>query len=140
LPLPAGVIAICPFTDLTLSGSSVMRNSGNDPAAHRDSLSLLAASYFQGHEPTDPLVSPLFGDPTGLPPLFLAAAAGEVLESDATRFAEKATAAGVDVTYEIVPDSVHVFVLFPFLPEASEALRAVSAWTRRLERVGVFRI
>jgi len=137
LPLPAGVIAICPFTDLTLSGSSVMRNSGNDPAAHRDSLSLLAASYFQGHEPTDPLVSPLFGDPTGLPPLFLAAAAGEVLESDATRFAEKATAAGVDVTYKIVPDSVHVFVLFPFLPEASETLRDVSAWSRRRERLGV---
>jgi salicylate hydroxylase len=136
LPLPAGVIAICPFTDLTLSGSSVMRNSGNDPAAHRDSLSLLAASYFQGHEPTDPLVSPHFGDPTGLPPLFLTAAAGEVLESDATRFAEKAAAAGVDVTYEVVPDSVHVFVLFPFLPEASETLRAVSAWSRGRERVG----
>jgi salicylate hydroxylase len=135
LPLPAGVIAICPFTDLTLSGSSVVRNSGNDPAAHRDSLSLLAASYFQGHEPTDPLVSPLFGDPTGLPPLFLTAAAGEVLESDATRFAEKAAAAGVDVTLEIVPDSVHVYVLFPFLPEASETLRAVSAWSRRRERV-----
>ena len=135
LPLPAGVIAICPFTDLTLSGSSVMRNSGSDPAAHRDSLSLLAASYFQGHEPTDPLVSPLFGDSAGLPPLFLAAAAGEVLESDASRFAEKAAEAGVDVTYEIVPDSVHVFVLFPFLPEASETLRAVSAWSKRRERV-----
>jgi salicylate hydroxylase len=66
----------------------------------------------------------------------LTAAAGEVLESDATRFAEKAAAAGVDVTYEVVPDSVHVFVLFPFLPEASETLRAVSAWSRGRERVG----
>jgi salicylate hydroxylase len=46
LPLPAGVIAICPFTDLTLRGPSVSEYSGDDPASHRDSLTLLAASHF----------------------------------------------------------------------------------------------
>ncbi len=131
LPQPAGVIAICPFTDLTLSGESVSANSGEDPASHRDSLTLLAASYFQGHEPTDPLVSPLFGDLAGLPPLFLAVVTGEVLESDCTRLATKAEAAGVDVTLVTIEDSVHVFTLFPFLPEATSTLAMIGEWSHR---------
>lgn len=130
LPLPGGVFAICPFTDLTLGGPTVKLHSGDDPAAHRDSLTQLAASYFQGHEPTDPMVSPLFGDPAGLPPLYIAVVDGEVLQSDGTRFADKARAAGVDVTLRVVPDSVHVFTLFPFLPEAQDTLEDAARWAR----------
>ncbi|WP_028936314.1 alpha/beta hydrolase fold domain-containing protein [Pseudonocardia spinosispora] len=128
LPSPAGILAVSPFTDLTLGGPSIEANSGNDPAAHRDSLAQLGASYFQGHEPTDPMVSPYFGDLGCLPPLFLAAAEGEVLESDTTRFADKAADAGVEVTLELVDDSVHVFTIFPFLPEAGEVLHKVRQW------------
>ncbi|MGU7779141.1 alpha/beta hydrolase fold domain-containing protein [Burkholderia sp. PU8-34] len=132
LPLPRGVIAICPLTDLTLGGPSVTANSGNDPAANRETLSNLVASYFQGHEPTDPMVSPLFADLADLPPVFLAAVRGEVLESDTTRFAERAQAAGVDVTLKRVDDSVHVFTLFPFLPETAETLEEIGQWSRQL--------
>nr|WP_237717069.1 alpha/beta hydrolase [Cupriavidus basilensis] len=134
LPAPAGVFAVCPFTDLTLSDPTVQARSGDDPAAHRDSLCLLGASYFQGHEPTDPLVSPLYGDLRGLPPLFLAVAQGEVLQSDATRLADKARAGGVDTTLRVVEDSVHVFTLFPFLPEARRTLAEFADWSR--ERIG----
>ena len=77
--LPAAIFAVAPFTDLTLSGPSVRAFNGNDPAANRDLLTFMGASYFQGHEPTDPLVSPLFGDLAGLPPLFVTATQGEVL-------------------------------------------------------------
>ncbi|WP_322047546.1 alpha/beta hydrolase fold domain-containing protein [Paraburkholderia sp. J67] len=132
LPLPAGVIAICPLTDLTLSGPSVIANSGDDPAANRETLSNLVASYFQGHEPTDPMVSPLFADLADLPPVFLAAVEGEVLESDTTRFAERAKAAGADVALKMVADSVHVFTLFPFLPETGETLEDIGQWGRDL--------
>ncbi len=131
-PLPAGIIAICPFADLTLSGASVRRFSGNDPAANRDGLTFLAASYFQGHEPRDPLVSPLFGDFHGLPPLFLTASEGEVLLDDTIRLAERAGAHGVDVTRELVADSVHVFPLFPWLPETATIMAAIGAWSRRI--------
>jgi salicylate hydroxylase len=134
LPLPAGVIAICPLTDLTLRGPSVSKYSGDDPATHRDSLTLLAASYFQGHEPTDPMVSPLFGDLGGLPPLFLSVVEGEVLESDTTRLAAKAKAAGVDVTLAMIEDSVHVFALFPFLPETVQTLELMGAWSRKMNK------
>ena len=130
LPLPAGVIAICPLTDLTLSGPSVKANSGNDPAANRETLSNLVASYFQGHEPTDPMVSPLFADLADLPPVFLSAVRGEVLESDTTRFAERAKAAGADVRLKMVEDSVHVFTLFPFLPETAGTLEEIGQWGR----------
>ena len=84
-PLPAAIFAVAPFADLTLSGPSVRAFNGDDPAANRDLLTFMGASYFQGHEPTDPLVSPLFGDLTGLPPLFVTASQGEVLLSDTTR-------------------------------------------------------
>jgi salicylate hydroxylase len=131
LPQPAGVLAVCPFADLTLSSPSVRAESGNDPAAHRDSLSLLAASYFQAHEPTDPLVSPIYGDLKGLPPLLLTATRGEVLFNDTTRLAEKAKHADVDLTLRLIDDSVHVFALFPFLPETQELMKAVGAWSHQ---------
>jgi salicylate hydroxylase len=132
LPLPGGVIAICPLTDLTLSGPSVKANSGDDPAANRETLSNLVASYFQGHEPTDPMVSPLFADLADLPPVFLSAVEGEVLESDTTRFAERAKAAGANVQLKMVADSVHVFTLFPFLPETAETLEEIGWRSRQL--------
>jgi salicylate hydroxylase len=132
LPLPAGVIAICPLTDLTLSGPSVKAHSGDDPAANREMLSNLVASYFQGHEPTDPMVSPLFAELADLPPVFLSAVEGEVLESDTTRFAQRARTAGANVTLKMVADSVHVFTLFPFLPETAETLEAIGQWSRQL--------
>jgi salicylate hydroxylase len=130
-PLPAAIFAAAPFSDLTLSGPSMRAFNGDDPAANRDLLTFMGASYFQGHEPTDPLVSPLFGDLTGLPPLFLTASQGEVLLSDTTRLAERAEKAGVDVTLRVVEDSVHVYPIFPFLPETKATMEEVTTWARR---------
>lgn len=129
-PLPGGIIAIAPFADLTLSGESLAQENGNDPAAHRDLLTFMGASYFQGHEPTDPLVSPVYADLSGVPPIFLAGTRGEVLFSDATRLAERAERAGVDVTTEFVDDSVHVFTIFPFLPETQTTMEAIRTWSQ----------
>jgi len=93
-PLPAAILAVAPFADLTLSGPTAKAFNGDDPAANRDLLTFMGASYFQGHEPTDPLVSPLFGDFSGLPPLFVTATQGEVLLSDTTRLAERGAKGG----------------------------------------------
>jgi salicylate hydroxylase len=127
-PLPAGIIGVCPFVDLTLRGPTISEFAGDDPAANRDVLAYLGASYFQGHEPTDPLVSPLYGDLSGLPPMFLTASEGEVLLSDTTRLVERAKRAGVDVQARIVEDSVHVYPIFPFLPETISTLQAIGEW------------
>jgi salicylate hydroxylase len=134
-PLPAGILAVAPFTDLTLSGPSVRAFNGDDPAANRDLLTFMGASYFQGHEPTDPMVSPLFGDLTGLPPIFLTATQGEALLDDTVRLAARAEKAGVDVTTRIVEDSVHVYTIFPFLPETRDTMQQVADWAKtRLRR------
>lgn len=134
-PLPAGILAVCPFADLTLSGQSIRRYAGEDPAANRDSLAFLAASYFQGHEPTDPRVSPIYGQFEGLPPLYVTATEGEVLFDDAQRVVSRAREAGVDVTWHPVSDSVHVFPIFGFLPETRDVLQKVGEWANaRLAR------
>jgi salicylate hydroxylase len=133
-PLPAGILSVAPFTDLTLSGPSVRKFNGDDPAANRDLLTFMGASYFQGHEPTDPLVSPLFGDLSNLPPLFLTASQGEALLDDTTRMAARAEKAGVDVTLRIVDDSVHVYTIFPFLPETRTTMDEFAKWAKRYLR------
>jgi salicylate hydroxylase len=131
-PLPGGILAVCPFADLTLSGPSIREHNGDDPAANRDLLTFMGASYFQAHEPTDPLVSPLFGDFSGLPPIFLTATEGEVLFSDTTRLADRAKRAEIDVTLRLVEDSVHVYPVFPFLPETQSTMEAIGEWASKL--------
>ncbi|MDQ1488107.1 MAG: hypothetical protein QOJ23_621 [Actinomycetota bacterium] len=131
-PLPAGVVALSPFTDLTVRGPSIDEFAGLDPAASRELLVFFAGSYFQSHDPTDPGVSPLYGDFSGMPPLLVFAATGEVLVSDATRLAERARSAGVDVTLELADDSVHVYPLFDFLPETARAMEVLASFARRV--------
>lgn len=133
-PMPAGIIAAAPFLDLTLSGESVLKFSQQDPAANRDTLTFMGTSYFQAHEPTDPLVSPLFGDLSGLPPVYITASEGEALVDDTKRFVEKALRQGVQVTAKIIEDSVHVYPIFPFLPESEQMLDEVASW---MEQVSV---
>jgi salicylate hydroxylase len=129
--LPAGVIAMSPFTDLSLSGASIDAQAGRDPSATRAGLTSMAGAYVQRAEPTDPRISPLFADLRGFPPLLLQAAQNEGLRDDTTRFAERASAAGVDVTMRLYDDSVHVFALYGFLPESVQALEEVAAFARR---------
>jgi salicylate hydroxylase len=130
--LPAGIVAICPFADLTLGSESIALFNGTDPAANKDSLVLMASSYFQGHDPADPLVSPVLGDFRSLPPFFIAVGNNEVLRDDALRMASKARSADVDVILKQVDDTVHVFPLFAFLPETGETLREIALWAGHL--------
>jgi salicylate hydroxylase len=60
--------------------------------------------------------------------MFLTASEGEVLLSDTTRLVERAKKAGVDVEARIVDDSVHVYTIFPFLPETISTLQAIGEW------------
>jgi salicylate hydroxylase len=78
------------------------------------------------------MVSPLFADLADLPSVFLAAVEGEVLESDTTRFAQRARTAGASLHLKMVSDSVHVFTLFPFLPETAATLEEIGQWGRLL--------
>lgn len=127
--LPAGAVAMSPWADLTLSGDSMTANADLDPAISGAALQGMAAAYLQGQDPEQPTASPLFGDLTGLPPLLVIAGDHEALRDDATRFAERARAAGVDVTLDIVEEMFHAFPITPdAFPEAREACERIGAF------------
>jgi acetyl esterase/lipase len=135
LPLPNAAIPLSPATDFSASGESFRSRAAADPilAAAAAGIPAIGVAYTQGRaDPLSPLCSPLNGDLRGLPPLLIQVGDAEVLLDDSTRIAEKAKAAGVDVTLRVYPEMPHVWQLFaPFLPEASSAIDEVGAFVRK---------
>jgi acetyl esterase/lipase len=83
---------------------------------------MYAKFYAGGEDLTSPLISPLYADLRGLPPVLIQVGTDEILLDDAARFADKARSAGVDVTLEIWEQMFHVFPIVWFLPEAKQAV------------------
>jgi salicylate hydroxylase len=129
--LPAGLMVLSPFVDCTLGSKSIDARAGQDPILDRDILTYMATSYFQGHPASDPLISPVFGDFKGLPPLLIQAARDEGLVDDAKRLAERAREGGVTVDLHLYEERMHIFSLFPFLESAAEALSEISEFARK---------
>jgi len=130
--LPAAGVCLSAWVDLTLSGASIETKDSVDPIVHRDGLDRMARAYLGGADPRTPLASPLFADLAGLPPLLIHVGSAETLLDDSTRFAERARAAGADVTLEVWDDMVHVWHAFTFiLPEARQALERIGAFLRQ---------
>jgi acetyl esterase/lipase len=137
-PMPATAICMSPWTDLTLSGPSLQLNRDADPMVSAATLALMADAYLGEVDRRSPTASPLFADLAGLPPLLVQVGAEELLLDDATRFAERAQDAGVDVTLEIWDDVFHVWHSFAdLLPEARDALARIGAYVD--QRLGAAR-
>ncbi|MGD0704304.1 MAG: alpha/beta hydrolase fold domain-containing protein [Trebonia sp.] len=131
LPQPSCAVMFSPWADLTLSGDSLTGKADVDPALTPAGLRLRAADYSAGHPAADPLVSPVFADLTGLPPLLIQAGSHEILLDDATRLATRAAAADVQVRLEVTPGVPHVFQAFAaLLDEAGAALDSAGAFIR----------
>jgi acetyl esterase/lipase len=133
LPLPGRVIAFSPWLDMENTGETLTTNAATDALVTVPLLeSMIAGVLAEGRiDPTTPLANPLHADLRGLPRLYVNAGGAESLLSDATRLAEKARAAGVDVTLSVVDDMQHVF---PFLAGnaavADDEIAAIAAWYR----------
>jgi monoterpene epsilon-lactone hydrolase len=121
-PLPAGAVSLSPWTDLTGSGDSHQTRAKDELMLTTAGLAHSAQIYAGGQDLRSPLISPLFADPAGLPPLLIQAGSDEILLDDARQFAEKAQAAGVQVTLQVWEGMFHVFQMIPFLPETKKAL------------------
>ncbi len=133
--LPSGIIAMSPWTDLTISGESVEENFEKDPlfGKTRDSL-LYNKDYLGENDPTNEYISPLFGDYEGFPPMLIQTGSYEMLLSDSTRVAKKAKDAGVKVRMSIYEGMFHVFQMAMLLmPESKRAWAEVG---RFLEVIG----
>ena len=132
LPMPAAVVALSPATDFTGQSPSLVSRASMDPIINPQILPALIPIYLgKDTEPTDPYVSPLFGDYRGMPPMLLQVGDAEVLLDDSTRLARHAAEQGCDVTLDIWEGMPHVFQGFaPFLLEASKAIAKIGQFIR----------
>lgn len=131
LPMPAAALLFSPMTDLTVSGDSFTSKASVDPNITAQAIRTRVGDYLSGSgtDATDPLVSPIFADLTGLPPLLIQAGSHEVLLDDATRLAVKASADNVSVILDVTPGVPHVFQAFAgILDEGNAALDRVAAF------------
>ncbi|MCV6983208.1 alpha/beta hydrolase [Mycolicibacterium pulveris] len=118
-----------PWVDMTVSGATIESKATVDPIASGQSLTMSATAYLQGHAPTDPTVSPLFADLSGLPPLMIEVGTEEVLLDDARRLAAKAQDDGVEVTLTVADGLPHVYQYFAsFLPAAQTSIERTGAF------------
>jgi monoterpene epsilon-lactone hydrolase len=123
LPLPAAAFVMSPYADLTLAGTTMETKREVDPLMSRELLQPRVGDYTAGHDAAAGLISPVFADLSGLPPLIIQAGSHEVLLDDAIRLARQAATADVEVTLDITPGVPHVFQTFyPILDEAAAAL------------------
>jgi len=131
LPRPAGGVCISPWVDLTNSAASYVTRAAADPIVTRDAIEGLTQAYIGAGDRKAPLVSPLYADLAGLPPLLVHVGSDEVLLDDALGLGERARKAGVDVQVEEWPAMIHVWHWFqPMLEEAERATQAIGAFVR----------
>jgi acetyl esterase/lipase len=132
LPGPAAMVLISPWLDLSLSGASVSLVGRRDPMLRREWLERGARGHAAGLHLDDPRVSPLFADLRTLPPTLVQVGTDEILLDDATRFADRAYAAGVAVELQRFDGLFHDFQLFALLLRSSRgALDDIAAFLRR---------
>ena len=132
-PLPAAAVCLSPATDLILIGAPPAEQARKDcmlnPRKERASVEI----YLAGVDVCTPLASPYYADLHGLPPLLIQVGSSEILCPDAERFAEKARAAGVDVTLEVWPRMQHEWHFAAnIMPEGRQAIARVGEFVERV--------
>jgi acetyl esterase/lipase len=136
-PLPAAAFLLSPWLDLTGDGESMDTHADRDPWFKPEHMGLLTRHYCELDEKSDPLVSPVFGNFSGLPPIYIQVGEDEILLSDSTRAAKNIEAAGGTVELEIWPSLWHVFQVFVHtVPEARKAVKKLGNFVRRSLGIG----
>ena len=131
LDLPAAGVCISPWVDLSCTAASFTENADLDLMVSRALLERMRSWYLCDLDPRTPLATPLHADLSGLPPLLIPVGGTQVLRDDAVALAERARAAGVDVTLEVWPEMIHVWHVFAGrVPEATEAIEEVGSFLR----------
>jgi acetyl esterase/lipase len=131
LPLPAAAVLISPAPDMALAGKSWQSNRGTDYLT-REIGAYWTGLYAQGHEPSDPALSPIHADLRGLPPLLVQLGSAETLHDDIVSLADALQRASVDVALSEYADMPHVWHLFrALLPEAGQAIDEIASFVRK---------
>ena len=125
-PLPAAAVCLSPWVDMEATGQSMTTKAEEDPIVQREAIMRMGEAYLGGADPREPLAAPLYANLTGLPPMLIQVGTSEILFDDATRLAERAKEAGVDVTLEPWEGMIHVWQLFAsMVPESKKAVKGI---------------
>ncbi|MBR1146030.1 alpha/beta hydrolase [Bradyrhizobium sp. AUGA SZCCT0431] len=140
--LPCCAWLVSPWTDLTMSGTTLDTKDAIDPLIHRAYLTELADAYAPSPlDRRDPLISPLFADLAGFPPLLIQVGSAETLLADATRLADAAGSANVAVSLEIWPHMIHAWPVWNArLADGRRALAKAAIYPRAFARAVVERV
>jgi acetyl esterase/lipase len=131
-PFPAAMVSMCPMVDQTNSGETFRTRARLDPY-HLDPRYYMNQYVLVGQDPCNPLLSPLYVDLRELPPMLIHAGDHDVFLSDATRLAEKARNAGVDVTLKVWDSMWHIFQMSAeILPEGRASLDEICAYLQQI--------
>jgi acetyl esterase/lipase len=132
-PLPAGAVLLSPWVDLRARDESITENAPYDYLGGLpDFLDQVARAYAGTDDMSHPLISPLYGNLAGLPPLLVHAGEDEMLHGQVTRLVSKLQEAGVPVTFECWPSVIHVWHAFGRLfPEGEEATTSIARFIRQ---------
>ena len=128
-PLPAGLLTVSPWLDLTCERDFYEARQHADLAVTTTALKMMAGNYLGDSDPTDPLVSPIYAELLGLPPIFVAVGGDEILLEDALRLAHSAALADVELTLRIDAGMQHNYHVYGgHMPESDAAIAAMGAW------------
>lgn len=111
--LPGAILLMSPWTDMTMTGESMLERAEIDPALTPEYIRAVREAYAGGLDPAQPRLSPLFGDFRGFPPTLIQVGTHEILYSDAERLAERMQAAGVECRLEVWENMWHDFQMYP---------------------------
>ncbi|MGY5853884.1 MAG: alpha/beta hydrolase [Candidatus Thorarchaeota archaeon] len=128
IELPAGIVLKSPGIDFSVS-ESMRTNAPLDPAIGDAGFFMMRQAFIGNADPKDPLVSPIYADPTLFPPLLLQVGSNEMLYDQGRMFVEKAKAAGVNATFQEFPDMVHGWYGME-IPEAKDAIEKIGVFVR----------
>ncbi len=127
--MPGGAVFLSPWVDLECKGESHLRNKEKDPMLSNDMLFSTTMFYADNDNLSNPMLSPLNGDLSGLCPMLIQVGSNEVLEDDAVMLADKAQQSGVDAELEIWEGMFHVWQYFArYLPEGRKAIEKIGSF------------
>jgi monoterpene epsilon-lactone hydrolase len=132
VPLPAAIACLSPWADLELTGESLTTRAKVDPICSLEESQFHATHYVGQNDPRAPLISPIYADLHGLPPILAQVGDREILLSDAVRLTERARKGGVDAELEVWDGMWHVWHLFAgYVPEGQQAVDKIGAFIRK---------
>ena len=133
IPLPKGMFMLSPMLDFTLSGETIKTCAEKDPLCFKEDLQVDTSDYIGTESPDNPLISPVYGDIKGFPPLLIQVGTDEILLSDSVRFADKAKEGQVNVQLSVWEGMWHVFQAWiGEIPEATSAIEEIGRFAKAI--------